>query len=223
MLLAVAVLWAFPQLSIATPHTADKAVSDAALSIAEAKDGADAKSALYARADVALSPNLDTTANATSPATASETAASVNTVEAALPEPPAAMAVKPAAHAPLAFLKPARPGIVSVQQLREENRRKQWEWRGLAFAASGAATFDAWTTRRAISQYGAQELNPMLRPFAGNNSLYAAIQVAPVLLDFAGKKMMYSKHAWMRRAWWVPQSASVVSSILCGAHNLAYH
>jgi hypothetical protein len=61
-----------------------------------------------------------------------------------------------------------------------------------------------------------------LKPFAGNASLYAAIQVAPALLDFAGRKMMYSRHSWVRRAWWVPQSASFVSSIFCGAHNLSY-
>ena len=43
----------------------------------------------------------------------------------------------------------------------------------------------------------------------------------PALMDFAGKKMMYSRHSWVRRMWWVPQSASFVSSIFCGAHNLS--
>jgi hypothetical protein len=126
------------------------------------------------------------------------------------------------APAPLAFLKPANPMTVSVAQLRAENRRKQMMWQGLVIASSGAATFDAWTTRRAISTYGAQELNPMLRPFAGNASLYAAIQVGPVLMDYVGKKMMYNSHPWVRRMWWVPQSASFVGSVFCGAHNLAY-
>jgi hypothetical protein len=112
---------------------------------------------------------------------------------------------------------------VSVEQLVAENRRKQMAWKGLAIATSGAATFDAWTTRRAITKDGAVELNPMLRPFAGNSSLYAAIQVGPALLDFAGKKMMYSRYSWVRHMWWVPQSASFVSSIFCGAHNLSFH
>ncbi len=31
----------------------------------------------------------------------------------------------------------------------------------------------------AITNYGAVELNPLLRPFAGNASLYAVIQVGP--------------------------------------------
>lgn len=142
--------------------------------------------------------------------------------DAALPEAPAA--VEPVeAHAPIAFLNPAKQMKVSVEQLVAENRRKQMMWKGLAIASSGAATFDAWTTRHAITTTGAVELNPLLKPFAGNSSLYAAIQVGPTLLDFAGKKMMYSRVSWVRHMWWVPQSASFVTSMFCGAHNLAFH
>jgi hypothetical protein len=141
---------------------------------------------------------------------------------AALPDAPVpAPAVNP--PAPLAFLKPGKPMTVSIGVLRAENRRNQRLWRGLAIASSSAATFDAWSTRHAITTSGAQELNPLLRPFAGNASLYAAIQVAPLLMDYAGKKMMYSRHSLLRRTWWVPQSASFVSSLFCGAHNLAFH
>ena len=140
----------------------------------------------------------------------------------ALPEAPAPL--EPVeAHAPVAFLSSAKPMKLSVQELIAENRRKQMLWKGLAIASSGAATFDAWTTRRAITTQGAVELNPMLRPFAGNASLYAAIQVGPALLDFAGKKMMYSRVSWVRHMWWVPQSASFVTSMFCGAHNLSVH
>lgn len=126
------------------------------------------------------------------------------------------------APAPIAFLNSGKPMKVSVAELRAENRRQQMLWKGLAIASSGAATFDAWSTRRAITTAGAVELNPLLRPFAGNASLYAAIQVGPALMDFAGKKMMYSRHSWVRHVWWVPQTASYFSSILCGAHNLSY-
>jgi hypothetical protein len=151
--------------------------------------------------------------------------------EAAMPagEPSSALPAAPAPvepvqmNTPVAFLNPAKPMKVSVEQLIAENRRKQMAWKGLAIATSGAATFDAWTTRRAITKDGAVELNPMLKPFAGNSSLYAAIQVGPALLDFAGKKMMYSRYSWVRHMWWVPQSASFVSSIFCGAHNLSFH
>jgi hypothetical protein len=140
---------------------------------------------------------------------------------AALPEAP--MPLEPVeAHAPIAFLNPTKQMKVSVEQLIAENRRKQMLWKGLAIASSGAATFDAWSTRHAITTYGAVELNPLLKPFAGNSSLYAAIQVGPALLDFAGKKMMYSRVSWVRHMWWVPQSASFVTSIFYGAHNVAF-
>jgi len=138
--------------------------------------------------------------------------------------PDAPVPVEPMlAPAPMAFINPGRPLKVSVAQLRAENRRKELMWKGLAIASSGAATFDAWSTRHAITTAGAQELNPLLKPFAGNASLYLAVQVGPALLDYAGRKMMYSRHTWVRRMWWVPQSASFASSILCGAHNLAFH
>lgn len=139
-----------------------------------------------------------------------------------LPDAPRPMVSAVGSPAPMAFLKSGKPLIVSVAQLQAEDRVKERVWMGLIAASSGAATFDAISTRRAISTYGAVELNPLLKPFAGNASLFAAIQVAPALLDLAGKRMMYSPHSWIRRVWWVPQSASFVGSVFCGAHNLAY-
>lgn len=141
----------------------------------------------------------------------------------ALPDAPLPLAAAVTPTAPMAFIRPVKPMTVSVDELRAENHRRQMMWTGLVIASSGAATFDAWTTRHTITVDGAQEMNPLLKPFAGNGSLYVAIQVAPALLDYAGHKMMYSRHSWLRRTWWVPQSASFVSSIFCGAHNLAYH
>ena len=156
----------------------------------------------------------------TAAASPAETAEASNLAE--LPSAPVASAAI-SSPAPIAFLKPGNRMTVSVAALREENRRKQRLWMGLAIASHGAATFDAWSTRHAITTTGAQEMNPLLRPFAGNASLYLAIQVGPSLLDFAGRKMMYSRYSWVRRAWWVPQSASLVTSIFCGAHNLGVH
>jgi hypothetical protein len=181
--------------------------------------------ALYVSA--ALSPSSSVTSaedsvTADDEVAANEAASPAGELIAAQPEAP--VPAEPVQlNTPVAFLNPAKPMKVSVEQLLAENRRKQMTWKGLAIAASGAATFDAWSTRRAITTAGAVELNPMLRPFAGNSSLYAAIQVGPALMDFAGKKMMYSRYSWVRHMWWVPQSASFVSSIFCGAHNLAFH
>jgi hypothetical protein len=204
MILAIAVLMIHPQLATTVPLPADKAAIDASTEIIASTSTLDAENSL---------PTVTASLNV-----ANQPVAESN---AALPDAPLPVTVT--APAPIAFLKSGKPLKVSVDELRAENRSKQFMWRGLVIASSGAATFDAWSTRRAISNYGAQELNPMLKPFAGNGSLYAAIQVGPALMDFVGKKMMYSRHPWVRNMWWVPQSASFVSSIFCGAHNLAYH
>jgi len=138
-----------------------------------------------------------------------------------LPDAPIPATAVDAPMAPI-LANPVKPMTVSVDELRAENRRKLLLWKGLSIASSGAATFDAWSTRHVLTTVpGSQELDPLLKPFAGNDSIYAAIQVAPLLLDYAGKKMMYSSHSWMRRFWWAPQTASFVTSMFCGAHNLA--
>jgi hypothetical protein len=139
---------------------------------------------------------------------------------AALPTAPEP-ATTASAPAPLALIKPANPMTVSVDELRAERRHQMRLWMGLGIASHSAATFDAWTTRHAITTTGAQELDPLLKPFSGNASIYLAIQAGPALMDFVGKKMMDSRHSWVRRMWWIPQSASLASSLVCGAHNLA--
>ncbi len=203
MFLAIAVLLIHPQLatgvSLSVANFADDAPAAMVVS-ASAMDVEDSLPTETASFEPAAQPAIESNA--------------------ALPDKPLPMAE--VARAPLAFLNPGKPLTVSVDELRAENRRNQMAWKGLVIASSGAATFDAWSTRHAITTYGAQELNPLLKPFAGNASLYAAIQVGPVLMDFIGKKMMYSRHSWVRRMWWTPQSASFVSSIFCGAHNLSY-
>ncbi len=96
-------------------------------------------------------------------------------------------------------------------------------WFVLGAMEHGAATFDAWSTRRNIVAGTMHETDPIMRPFANSNAMYAAVQVAPVLFDLLSKQMLRNSHSWVRKAWWVPQSASTVASILSGAHNVAIH
>jgi hypothetical protein len=204
MLLPIALLLIHPQIAPTISLSAEKAAISVPASISAPGSPSEAGISLPAAA-------------AASPDAQPETESS-----AALPDAP--VPVEPiAAPAPMAYLNPNKRMKISVGELIAENRRKQMMWKGLAIASSGAATFDAWSTRHAITNSGAVELNPLLRPFAGNASLYAAIQVGPVLMDYAGRKMMYNRHTWVRRMWWIPQSASFASSIFCGAHNLAFH
>ncbi len=158
---------------------------------------------ISASATISASPSSTDTEDSlpTDAALAEASASTAVETSALLPDAPVPVAPIETA-APMAFLNPGKPMTVSVRQLVAENRRKELMWKGLVIASSGAATFDAWSTRHAITTSGAQELNPLLKPFAGNASLYAAIQIGPALLDFAGRKMMYSRHSWMRRIWW---------------------
>ena len=123
----------------------------------------------------------------------------------------------------ISLSKPGKSFTVSVRELQAEDRRNRRIWLGLSIASHSAAEFDAWSTRNAITTKGGFEANPLLKPFAGNGWIYAAIQVEPTVMDYVARKMMYSRHSWERHTWWVPQTASFLGSILCGAHNVSLH
>jgi len=134
---------------------------------------------------------------------------------------PAPVAPGSSPAAPSSSFAPGFAPVISVAQpAGQAGRYHQVAWVGLAVAQHSAAAFDAWSTRRAISSGRARELNPMLRPFAGNSSLYAATQVAPTLLDYLGRRMMTSRHSWARHTWWLPQVLGTAASLAGGVHNL---
>jgi len=117
------------------------------------------------------------------------------------------------------------PIVPVYAPMRDGSERwRNREWMALSIAAHGTATFDAWSTRQVLSSMpNAEEANPLLRPFAGNASMYAAVQVAPTVLDFVSRRMMNSSHAWMRHTWWLPQTVSAVVSLSSGVHNLGVY
>jgi hypothetical protein len=93
-------------------------------------------------------------------------------------------------------------------------------WYGLLAAGHAAAGFDAWSTRRAVSSGYGHEANPFLKPFAKSNAIYAATQVSPAFMDFLGKRMMVSQNPWIRKFWWLPQTAGASASFVATRHNL---
>ena len=105
----------------------------------------------------------------------------------------------------------------TVEAKRRQNKRA---WLLLAMAQHGAATLDAYSTRQVLGSGHGRELDPLLRPFAGSAALYPAIQVAPAFLDFWSFRMMNSRRNWVRRVWWVPQTAATAGFIYSGVHNL---
>jgi hypothetical protein len=110
---------------------------------------------------------------------------------------------------------PIKPAIRGTY----ETARQRKIWYGLVAASSGAAAFDAWTTRRAISGNYGVEGDPLLRPFAHSNAIYAATQVSPAVMDYLGHRMMTGHHEWLRKMWWVPQVAGTGFSLGAGIHN----
>ncbi len=157
----------------------------------------------------------------------------IETVSAPIPEPSWKEPGTDSAAAPAADVAPA--ALSSSRGLRElpqpagrssaffaaERTRTPKLWYALVAAGHGAATFDAWATRRVIQSGRGHELNPLLKPFANSNALYAAVQVGPALFDFLGRRMMRSEKPWVRRMWWLPQTLGTAASFWSGAHNLA--
>ena len=115
---------------------------------------------------------------------------------------------------------PVQPFRAAYTRPRE-TKGQRIAWYALAVTGHGAAAFDAYTTRLAISGGYGTEGNPFLRPFANSGALYAATQASPLLMDFLGKRMMVSENRWVRRMWWLPQVAGSGFSIGAGAHNLS--
>jgi hypothetical protein len=133
---------------------------------------------------------------------------------------PAAL-VLPAAEPILPRSAGAPASLAKAPFLRTyETRQQKKLWYTLTFAGHGAAAFDAWSTRRAISGNYGTESNPLLRPFVHNNSLYVATQVSPAFMDYLGRRMMVSQHRWMRKMWWLPQTAGTGMSLAAGVHNV---
>ena len=122
------------------------------------------------------------------------------------------LAAPPASFKPM----PLKPAFTRPTETRLQRRT----WYALAVLGHSGAALDAWSTRRAISTGNCVEDNPLLRPFAHSNAMYAATQVSPAFMDFLGKRMMVSRHPWVRRLWWVPQSTGAGFSFFAGVHNI---
>jgi hypothetical protein len=117
---------------------------------------------------------------------------------------------------PSLALRPVKPAAKGEYGSGREKKI----WYALMAASSGAAAFDAWSTRRAISGGYGTEANPLLRPFSHSGAFYAATQVSPLVLDFVGRKMMTSRYSLLRKMWWLPQSAGTGMSLGAGVHNM---
>ncbi len=193
MLLAtILVLGALPQ----SGELARSVANAAAVSVA---DAANAKDSSAAR-ELPSMPKSKVAADADGVAVA----ANVAGAEAVQP-PTVALAVQPVKAA---YTRP------------RETRGQRVAWYTLMAAGHGAAAFDAYSTRLAVSGNYGTETNPLLRPFSHSSALYAATQVSPAVMDYIGKRMMVSENRWVRKMWWLPQVAGSGFSVAAGVHNL---
>ena len=119
----------------------------------------------------------------------------------------------------LSAIRVATPESKALRFVDAESTPSRRKWLALAAAEHAAAAFDAYSTRLAIGR-GAVEADPLMRPFAQSPGIYAAIQVAPVALDFAARHMQRSQNGFLRRTWWLPQSAAAGMFLFSGVHNL---
>ena len=118
---------------------------------------------------------------------------------------------------PPAAIQPVKPAMRGDYDTAHDKK----VWWALTAVSAGAAAFDAWSTKRAVTGGYGNEANPLLRPFARSNSIYAATQVSPLLMDFIGRKMMTSRHNLIHKLWWVPQMAGTNISVSAAIHNVS--
>lgn len=102
----------------------------------------------------------------------------------------------------------------------EPTERTNRLWFTLSVAEHSSAAFDAWSTRKAVSE-GRAEADPMMRPFAHSAAIYGAIQVVPFGLDYVARRMHRST-GWTRHIWWVPQSVATATYLFSGSYNIIH-
>jgi hypothetical protein len=164
---------------------------------------------------VAEMGNTDSTKAESSSLSAALPVAPAPKISADNSEPVSAEAILPGTG-----IQPANPPKSAIHGFRYETPKQKVAWIGLSVAGHGAAGFDAYSTRKAISGGYGTESNPLLRPFAHSGALYVATQVSPTVMDYLGHKMMTNRRPWVRKIWWVPQTAGASFSIAAGVHNL---
>jgi hypothetical protein len=111
------------------------------------------------------------------------------------------------------------PNFKPVTRVGVESVPSRKTWLMLSIAQHSAATFDAYSTRRALDN-GAREADPLMRPFAGSPAIYAAIQVFPVVCNYTARKMQRSQNNFVRHTWWLPQTVGTGVYLFSGAHNM---
>jgi hypothetical protein len=92
----------------------------------------------------------------------------------------------------------------------------------LTFAHADALFADGVVTRRSVL-HGGEEVDPLARAFIGARPTWG--RMVPVGAGFVigeawlAERMKTSRHAWVRRVWWVPQAVSAQVSLTLAVRN----
>lgn len=129
------------------------------------------------------------------------------------------LAALPTAPEPMLTPQPViKP--TSNPEIKGPTRGEVRLWKGLAVAEHSAAIFDGWSTRESLTSGNGYETDPLMKPFANSAAIYPMLQIGPFGADYLSHRFMRSNHAFLRRMWWVPQVASISSSMWYGARNV---
>lgn len=90
-------------------------------------------------------------------------------------------------------------------------------WKVLTVASMGAAAADIHNTIHSLHLHdGAYEADPLARPLTNLPApAYATLgMMGAAGVDWLGLKLQGSRHAWMRRCWWLPQVLQISGNIV---------
>jgi hypothetical protein len=96
-------------------------------------------------------------------------------------------------------------------------------WKVLTVASLGAAAADVHFTIQTLHD-GGYETNPLARPLTNlPTPAYATLSmIGAAGVDWFGLKLQRSRHAWVRRFWWVPQVYQIQANTR-GAIQSSHH
>jgi hypothetical protein len=91
---------------------------------------------------------------------------------------------------------------------------------------TGALISDGISTRQFLS-HGYSEVDPVAKIFIGSKPTWgrmAPIGAAQVFAGmWLGERMATSRHPWVRRFWWLPQTLGIAGNVAATVHNLPLH
>ena len=125
--------------------------------------------------------------------------------------------------------KPMRPVVPRKCILFSENLCRAFNDRrvfALANVQTAALVYDGVTTRQFLRR-GYVEVDPLTRVFIGRRPTWGRMAPLGAVQAIAGmwlaERMTASRHAWVRRFWWLPQIMTTAGNVSAGVHNLTLH